>query len=75
MPGTLASQRSWLLVIRKPPSCSAIVTCAVASTKSGVKPALPSISDSAIAKQLAWAAPSSSSGFVPLPFSNREANE
>src|SRR6185437_14727741 len=33
------------------------------------------MSDIAIAKQLAWAAPSSSSGFVPLPSSKRELNE
>src|SRR6185503_6486191 len=41
----------------------------------GLKPALPNISDSAIAKQAAWAAPSSSSGLVPAPSSKREANE
>ena len=52
-----------------------IVTAASASTRSGWKPARPSASDSAIAKQPACAAASSSSGLVPGPLSKREAKE
>src|SRR6185437_9465781 len=75
MPDTLASQTMRLWVILKPPWCGLTVTCAVESMESGLKPAWLSISDRAIAKQPAWAAPNSSSGLVPAPSSNREANE
>jgi hypothetical protein len=47
------------------------VTFALTSSDSGGVPAWVSPTLSAIAKQAAWAAPSSSSGFVPVPFSNR----
>src|ERR1051325_7803838 len=40
-----------------------------------LKPPPCGASESAIAKQPAWAAPSSSSGLVPSPSSNRDANE
>ena len=42
---------------------------------SAVMPALPSCPESAIEKQPACAAAISSSGFVPLPSSNRVLNE
>src|SRR5580700_48319 len=42
---------------------------------SGVSPALPSSAEKAMAKHPACAAAISSSGFVPMPFSNRVLNE
>src|SRR5450755_656383 len=47
------------------------VTAASVSIASAVKPALFNAKESAIVKQPAWAAPSSSSGFVPLPSPKR----
>src|SRR5262245_9282693 len=42
---------------------------------SGTRPALPSSAESAIEKHPAWAAAINSSGFVPVPLSNRVQNE
>src|SRR3954471_18625236 len=51
------------------------LTSAVTSMRSGVKPASPSVAESAIAKQPECAAAISSSGFVPAPDSKREPKE
>ena len=51
------------------------VTSAVVEMRSGLNPALPSPFESAMEKQPAWAAPISSSGFVPGAPSNRVLNE
>ena len=48
---------------------------AVASSLSALKPILPSCEETAMAKQPACTAASSSSGLVPAPFSNRVPNE
>src|SRR5207249_7109683 len=45
------------------------------SMRSGLSPASPSCAESAIEKQPACAAPTSSSGFVPFSFSKRVQNE
>jgi hypothetical protein len=75
MPGTRASLSSWMLVIEKPSAPFRSCTVAVVFTCCGVKPFLPRAALKAIEKQPAWAAAISSSGFVPLPSSKREANE
>ena len=52
------------------------MTVAETSSRSGGEPAFPSPNESAIAKQLAWAAATSSSGLVfPSDRSVREAHE
>ena len=51
------------------------VTVAVVRNSCAVSPAFPSWPDKAIVKHPAWAAAISSSGFVPLPLSNRVLNE
>ena len=61
--------------IAKPPSPFSRWTFAVVATRVGTKPALDSSFAKAIEKQPAWAAPASSSGFVPVPSSKRDANE
>src|SRR5690242_11047895 len=50
-------------------------TVAVAEMETGEMPALPNSAENAIAKQPAWAAAISSSGFAPTPFSKRVPNE
>src|SRR5260370_20577415 len=59
----------------KPPGSLSSEMVAVVSSLVAVKPALPSCAESAIVKQPACAAASSSSGLVPTPFSNRVAKE
>jgi len=59
------------LVMAKPSPFLSSETSAVVSMLSGLWPALPSISDSAMEKQAACAAPISSSGLVPFPPSKR----
>src|SRR5205823_4361987 len=59
----------------KPASVFSNVTVAVVLMLSAVRPALPSCPESAIEKQPACAAAINSSGFVPLPSSNRVLNE
>ena len=51
------------------------VTVEVTLMLSGVKFMVLSCAERAMAKQPAWAAPMSSSGFVPLPFSKRVRKE
>ena len=58
------------MVTAKPTSTLSSETVALASTFSGGSPAFSSSADSAMAKQLAWAAAISSSGLVPAPVSN-----
>src|SRR6266566_3233321 len=48
---------------------------AVAASFSGLKPTLPNCEETAIAKHAACAAARSSSGLVPMPFSNLVLNE
>ena len=62
---------SSILVIPKPPSTWATVTFASVASDSGGVPACDRPTDSAIVKQDACAAPSSSSGLVPVPLSKR----
>src|SRR6476659_6299200 len=62
-------------VTAQPASSLSKVTVAFVSSFSGVNPALPNCAESAIVKQLAWAAAINSSGFVPFPFSKRVPNE
>src|SRR5437763_4488400 len=59
----------------QPASCLSKLRLAVVSMRSGVIPALPSSAERAMEKQPACAAAISSSGLVPLPFSNRVVNE
>src|SRR5216683_1738640 len=59
----------------KPPGSLSSEMVAVVSSLVAVKPALPSCAESAIVKQPACAAASSSSGLVPTPFSNRVLKE
>jgi hypothetical protein len=59
--------------MEKPPSACSSVTLAVVSICSAVNLASPRISDSAMVKHPAWAAPSSSSGLVPFLPSKRAA--
>ena len=65
----------WTAVIVGLPSTGSIVRCASVSIAVAVKPALLSVNDSAIVKQPACAAASSSSGLVPLPSPKRALNE
>ena len=62
-------------MIVKPVSSFSNVIVAFVSMRSGLMPASPSCSESAIEKQPACAAPSSSSGFVPGSSSKRVPNE
>jgi len=62
-------------VIVQPASTFSKVTAACVWMRSGVRPALPSWTENAIEKQPACAAPTSSSGLVPSPFSKRVVNE
>ena len=61
--------------MRKPLSARSRWTRAEVSIEVGGWPARSSPPDSAIEKQPAWAAPISSSGFVPVPSSKREEKE
>ena len=58
-----------------PPSFFSRVTSASVSIRSGVIPASARIIERAMEKQPEWAAPMSSSGFVPFSFSKRVAKE
>src|SRR6478752_4887538 len=76
MPGIFAFKtRCDLVTVQPAGGTLSRLTSAVTSSRSGVKPASPSVADSAIAKQPAWAAAISSSGFVPAPDSKREPKE
>ena len=75
IPGTAASQARSMRVIEKPASPISRWTFAVVATRVGTWPAFESSFENAIEKQPAWAAPASSSGFVPVPSSNRDWNE
>jgi len=75
MPGTSASVVRSMAVIPNPPSTCSRWTPAVVLTRRGVKPARPRAAERAMEKQPAWAAPISSSGFVPVPCSKRELKE
>ena len=72
MPGIFAVMSRCDSVTVKPASVLSNVTVAVALMEVGVKPALPSSAEKAMAKQPACAAAMSSSGLVPTPFSNRD---
>src|SRR3990170_2058294 len=74
-PGTLAATSRWIDVTAHPASVFSKFALAVVSMLSGVSPALPSSPENAIEKQPAWAAATSSSGFVPGASSNRIAKE
>ena len=74
-PGTTAVHSSSIRPMRKPLSARSRWTRAVVSTDVGGCPPRSSPADRAIEKHPAWAAPSSSSGLVPVPSSNRDANE
>src|SRR6185369_9878888 len=74
-PGILALTSRCTAVIVKPASVFSRFTVAVVAMLSAVMPALPNCAESAIEKQPACAAAISSSGFVPLPSSNRVLNE
>src|SRR5688572_1052490 len=73
--GTTASTVSSIKLMRKPLSSLFRCTSALVLTLVGVKPACASELDSAIEKHPACAAPSSSSGLAPAPFSKRVAKE
>src|SRR5437660_12550607 len=62
-------------VTPQPASCLSKLRLATVSIRSGVIPALPSSAERAMDRQPACAAAMSSSGLVPLPFSNRVVNE
>ena len=64
-PGARTLTSRWERVIVKPASSFSKVIVAFVSMRSDLMPASASCADSAIVKQPAWAAPSSSSGFVP----------
>src|ERR1051325_6848746 len=74
-PGTFAVTSRCDSVTVGPVGSISKVTVAAAAMESGIKPALPSSAENAIAKQPACAAAISSSGFVPMPFSKRVLNE
>src|ERR1700740_691530 len=75
MPGTRpVKSRCTAVIVQLPSTCSRVNVAWVESS-SGVKPAPPRKADSAIVKHPACAAAISSSGFVPIPFSNRVENE
>ena len=65
--GTLAFNSRWLSVIAKPSGSFSNVIVQIVSRLSAVSPASPNCAESAIVKQPACAAASSSSGLVPLP--------
>src|SRR6267154_2500094 len=71
-PGTFAFTSRCTLVMANPPSTLSRVTAAVVLMLSAVRLALPSCPLSAMEKHPACAAASNSSGFVPMPLSNRE---
>src|SRR5438132_2874191 len=72
-PGTLAVACRWIDFTDRPASALSKARVALTSIRSGRYPAFPSSLEKAIAKQLACAAATSSSGFVPGSFSNRIA--
>ena len=74
-PGTLAVTARCDAVTLQPVSPRSSEIVAVVLSVLGTSCALPSSAASAIVKHPAWAAARSSSGFVPLPPSNRAANE
>src|SRR5579884_1042900 len=74
-PGTFATRSRWLLVMAKLSPTFSSVMVQVVSSFSGFKPAPPSCAESAMVKQPACAAASSSSGLVPTPFSKRVLKE
>src|SRR5208337_3889581 len=74
-PGILTVTSRCDAVILNPASVLSKVTVAVVSMLSAVMPAFPSCADNAMLKHPAWAAAISSSGLVPVPFSNRVLNE
>src|SRR5262249_20608887 len=74
-PGIFAITSKCTDVTVKPASVFSSVTAADVRMLWAVMPAFPSWPDSAIEKQPAWAAAINSSGFVPLPSSNRVLNE
>src|SRR2546423_4945200 len=74
-PGTRATRSRWLLVMENESPTFSRLTVAVVSSFWAVKPALPSCAESAMVKQPAWAAASSSSGLGPTPFSKRALKE
>src|SRR4029079_3671680 len=73
-PGTSASVASSMRVIANPSFVRSMCTLACVSTCRGAYPPLVRSSDRAMLKQLACAAPRSSSGLVPAPFSKRDPN-
>ena len=74
-PGTVARVLSFIVVIVNPVACFSTVQAALVSTFVAGVPACSSATASAMLKHAASAAASSSSGFEPAPFSNREPNE
>src|SRR5688572_255642 len=74
-PGALTVTSRFTRVIANPESSFSSVTVALVSMRSGVTPDSPSRAASAIVKQPACAAPSSSSGLVPGVPSKRVLNE
>src|SRR5947209_4842628 len=72
-PWTVAVASTWIDFIDHPASALSKSRVAFTSIRSGRYPAFPSSLEKAIAKQLACAAATSSSGFVPGSFSNRIA--
>lgn len=74
-PETSASVFSSMVVIFGAPSIISNFTTAVVPMRFGVCPAFVKFDESAIEKQPASAAPISSSGLVPVPFSKRELKE
>ena len=73
--GTLAFTSRWALVMAKPLSSFSSLIVLVVSMISAVRLAAASWPLSAMEKQAAWAAPISSSGFVPGVPSKRVAKE
>src|SRR6266536_1004587 len=74
-PGMRAFTSRWIAVIVQLASSRSMVRFALVRIDSGVIPAFPNSADSAIEKQPACAAATSSSGFVPRAFSKRVLNE
>src|SRR5258708_3460796 len=74
-PGTRATRSRWLLVMLKLSPTFSRLTVALVSSFCAVRPAPPSCAESAMVKQPACAAASSSSGLVPTPFSKRVLKE
>src|SRR5258708_557959 len=73
--GIGASRSRWRVVMEKPSPTFSSEIVQVVSSFEAIMPASPSCLESAIVKQPAWAAASSSSGLVPTPFSKRVENE